>query len=76
MTVRTDVDIEIKVRFTAREAEILELLSKGMNRKEIARLLHMGTRTVQFHVSRLMFKLSATNSAEAVSNAFRLGVLE
>jgi DNA-binding NarL/FixJ family response regulator len=70
------VDISIKTRLTEREAEVLNLLSKGMNRKEIASLLHIHLSTVKMYITALLFKLSASNTSEAIANAFRLGVLE
>ena len=70
------VEIPTKVKITEREGEILNLLSKGMRIKEIAGLLHVSRGTVTMHINHILFKLSASNSVEAVANAFRLGILE
>jgi DNA-binding NarL/FixJ family response regulator len=68
-------DVELKVRLTGRELEILEMLSKGMRNKEIANILGLSCGTVKFHVQNVYTKLSATNRTEAVANAFRCGVI-
>jgi DNA-binding CsgD family transcriptional regulator len=68
--------VELKVRLTGREAEVLNLLSKGMRIKEVANILRIDRRTVHMHWSNAARKLSASNVTEAVANAIRLGILE
>jgi DNA-binding NarL/FixJ family response regulator len=68
--------VELIVKLTEREIEVLNLLSKGMRIKEIANMLHINRRTVHMHHHNAAIKLSATNATEAVANAFRIGVLE
>ena len=60
---------------TPREREVLELLAKGLQNKEIAAVLHIGERTVKFHVSALMRKLGAGNRTEAVALAAQQGLI-
>ena len=60
---------------TPREREVLELLAKGLQNKEIAAVLHIGERTVKFHVSALMRKLGAGNRTEAVALAAQQGII-
>ena len=69
-------EVSVKVRVTEREGEVLNLLSKGMTRKEIASLLHVSIASVRDLVHRLCWKLGASNAAEAVANGFRMGILE
>ena len=60
---------------TPREREVLELLAKGLQNKEIAAVLHIGERTAKFHVSALMRKLGAGNRTEAVALAAQQGLI-
>lgn len=55
---------------TPRETEVLQLLSRGLANKQIARELEISEHTVKFHISSIYAKLWATNRAEAV----RLGI--
>jgi DNA-binding NarL/FixJ family response regulator len=64
------------VRITARELEVLRLVARGRQNKEIARDLAVTERTVKFHLSALMRKLGAGNRMEAVSAAIRLGLID
>ena len=60
---------------TAREQEVLELLSQGQSNKMIARRLNISEHTVKFHISSLYTKLGTSNRAEAVSRGARLGLI-
>ena len=56
---------------TARESEVLQLLARGLQNKEISAELHITERTVKFHVSSILGKLSAGNRTEAVTKAMQ-----
>jgi DNA-binding NarL/FixJ family response regulator len=60
---------------TSREAEVLRLLARGLQNKEIARDLGVTERTIKFHVSSVLQKLGAGNRTEAVAAAARLGLV-
>ncbi len=60
---------------TAREQEVLELLSQGLQNKEIAQRLTISERTAKFHVSALLSKLGASNRTEAVTIAIQQGLI-
>jgi len=64
------------VRITARELEVLRLVARGRQNKEIARDLAVTERTVKFHLSALMRKLGVSNRVEVVSAAIRLGLID
>jgi DNA-binding NarL/FixJ family response regulator len=49
------------VGLTARESEVLELISAGPTNGKIADCLHIGLTTVKTHVTSLMAKTGATN---------------
>jgi DNA-binding CsgD family transcriptional regulator len=62
-------------RLTARELEVLALLSGDLRNGEIAERLCLSTRTVDHHVSAILGKLRARSRAEARRHAARLGIV-
>ena len=58
-----------------REAEVLECLGKGMTTIQIAESLFVSENTVKTHIRHILDKLEASNRAEAVSKAARLGLI-
>jgi DNA-binding NarL/FixJ family response regulator len=63
------------VTLTAREQEVLELISRGLPNKAIAARLQISDSTVKFHLQSAFAKLGAASRAEAVSTAARLGLM-
>ena len=62
-------------RLTDREAEVLELLSKGMSTRQIAENLIVGEETVKSHLSRIYQKLGVSDRVQAVVLAIRRGLV-
>jgi DNA-binding NarL/FixJ family response regulator len=60
---------------TARQREILRLLAGGQSAKQIARLLGISHRTVEYHKYQAMAVLGAKSNAELVQMAERLRIL-
>jgi DNA-binding CsgD family transcriptional regulator len=60
---------------SARELEILALISEGLSSKEIAGRLFLSEETVKSHRRHLFTKLSARNSPHLVQKAFLNGFL-
>jgi DNA-binding NarL/FixJ family response regulator len=57
---------------TAREAEVLQLLSLGYTNRDIAAELTISVKTASVHVSHILRKLDASNRIEAAAIAHRL----
>ena len=60
---------------TAREAEVLGAVAKGLSNTEIADSLFMSPATAKTHVSRLLAKLHARDRAQLVVLAYEAGVV-
>ena len=60
---------------TARELEVLALLSQGLPNKLIARDLSISEHTVKFHISSIYTKLGASSRTDAVSRGARHGLI-
>lgn len=58
---------------SAREREILGLLAHGFTNREIASRLYLSVRTVEWHRSRLQWKLGISSRAELMATARALG---
>lgn len=61
--------------FTNRERELLKLLSKGLNSKEISKHLDISAQTVQKHRKNMLEKAGKSNTVELVVYALKCGVL-
>jgi DNA-binding NarL/FixJ family response regulator len=60
---------------TPRQREVLQLAAEGRANKEIAWLLDISVKTVEFHKSTLARKLGVKSSAELIRYAIRNGVI-
>jgi DNA-binding CsgD family transcriptional regulator len=60
---------------TSKEAAVLALLAAGLRNKEIAARSSRSVRTIDHHLEAIFVKLGVTTRAEAVSAAYRLGVV-
>ena len=60
---------------TPREREVLQLLAEGRSMKEVAGLLAISPRTVEFHKYRIMELLKVKTNAELVQQAIKLGLI-
>lgn len=59
---------------TAREREVLQLLTEGMSAKNIASHLRLSVKTVEGHRQKIMSKLNVHNVAELTKYAIREGL--
>jgi DNA-binding NarL/FixJ family response regulator len=60
---------------SAREIEVLTLVSKGNKNREVARQLHIGEATVKSHLVHIYRKLDVDDRTHAVTVAIERGLL-
>lgn len=63
-------------QLTAREQEVLRLVSQGLSAPDIGKQIHLSTTTVKSHLHSLYEKLGVSDRAAAVAEAMRRGMLE
>lgn len=68
-------DGSIADHLTARQREILQLVAEGRSRKEIAAILGIAVKTVEFHKAALMRQLDLHNAAEFTLYALKHGFI-
>jgi DNA-binding NarL/FixJ family response regulator len=61
---------------TPRELDVLQLMARGLQNKEIAAELSITERTVKFHIGSILSKMGASNRTEAVSTAVQRGLIK
>ena len=61
---------------TEREMDILQLLHEGMQNKEIADKLFISPKTVDHHISSILFKLDVNSRSKAAKEAVKLGIIK
>jgi DNA-binding NarL/FixJ family response regulator len=74
-TVSMDVGHIALRELSGREREVLQLLAEGKSMKEVAALLDISPRTVEFHKYRIMELLRVKTNAELVQQAIKLGLI-
>lgn len=57
------------------EKRVVELIYKGLTNKEIAHLLGITPRTVEYHIGKIFKKLEVTNRTAAAIVAKKMGLL-
>jgi DNA-binding NarL/FixJ family response regulator len=62
-------------RLTAREIEVLGLVTEGLRNKEIARRLGISENTVKYHLKNILEKLHAESRTELAARALREGLV-
>jgi DNA-binding NarL/FixJ family response regulator len=62
-------------RLTPRQREVLQLVAEGRSRKEIACILSISVKTVEFHKSKLMRELNLQTAADFTRYAIEHGII-
>jgi DNA-binding NarL/FixJ family response regulator len=66
---------DTQAQLSAREKEVLELITKGFTADEIARLMAVSVHTVQTYIRRIYSKLNVHSKVEAIYEARNQGLL-
>jgi two-component system, NarL family, response regulator len=66
---------EERSSLSPREIEILEMVSKGLTNKEIARVLEISQYTVRNHINHISAKLDVGDRTEAATLALQQGII-
>ena len=77
-SMRTDPELskDPVASLTPRERQVLRLLAEGKSAKEVASILEISARTVEFHKYELMHKIGLHNSTELVHFAIKHGIVD
>jgi DNA-binding NarL/FixJ family response regulator len=62
-------------RLTPRRREVLQLVAEGRSRKEIAAVLNISVKTVEFHKGKLMRELNLQTAADFTRYAIEHGII-
>ena len=71
----TDADGNAELRLTARQCEVLDLVSQGLSNKLIARRLGLSENTVRGYVQSLLVALNSASRSQAAFEARRRGLI-
>ena len=61
---------------TAREHDVLAMISRGLSNKHVARVLEISPESVKSHVKNIFLKLEVATRTEAVYRAMSLELLQ
>jgi len=61
---------------TGRELDVLQLLKGGLQNKEIAAQLYISAKTVDHHISSILYKLEVNSRSKAVNEAVRMEIIK
>ncbi|WP_018923522.1 LuxR C-terminal-related transcriptional regulator [Salsuginibacillus kocurii] len=64
--------VKEKIKLSPREEEVLELVIRGLNNRDIAQELYISDHTVKNHVTKIYQKLGVSDRANAISKVYQL----
>jgi len=65
----------VKPHLTPREARVLELIAEGLTTREMAGLLSVSPKDIEYHAGNLIMKFCVANRSGVVARAYVLGYL-
>lgn len=65
----------ISCKLSERELEVLKLIAKGRNNKEISQALHVTEATVKGHITKVLMKLGVVDRTQALLAGVKRGLL-
>lgn len=68
-------EAEETVLLTPRQREVLQLFAEGCSAKDVAKILHISTRTAENHKAQIMNLMGATSTADLIRCAIRHGLI-
>ena len=71
---RTQIEIDAARNLSSRKREVLQLLAEGHSIKEIASILNISAKTVEYHKYRMMEELGAKTTADLIRFAVKNGL--
>jgi DNA-binding NarL/FixJ family response regulator len=69
-------EVDKVLSLSSRQREVLQLLAEGRSAKEIAAILNISSKTVEYHKYRMMEDLGIKTAAELVRYAVKQGIAE
>jgi len=71
---QTQIEIDTVLKLSSRQREVLQLLAEGHSVKEIASILNISAKTVEYHKYRMMEDLGAKTTADLIRFAVKQGI--
>jgi two-component system, NarL family, response regulator LiaR len=69
-------EVEVnRLRLSARELEVLQLMADGLSNQQIAERLFVSLNTIKTHTSNLFIKMEVERRTQAIEMAKRLGLI-
>lgn len=72
--IKTDIFLDVEVSLSRKEKQLLNLICKQYNTKEIAEIMNIKKRTIESHRKNLATKLNVKNSIGLALFAVKLGI--
>ena len=69
------IDARTTVKLTDRQREVLQMVAEGRGNKEIAQILNVSPKTVDFHRGKIMRKVGVHTVAELTAFALKSGII-
>jgi DNA-binding NarL/FixJ family response regulator len=71
---QNQIKIDTVLKLSSRQREVLQLLAEGHSAKEIASILNISAKTVEYHKYRMMDDLGAKTTADLIRFAVKQGI--